>query len=153
MNNTNEKSIRVIGGMALYVKNNINIYKLKIFNYRITVVQQLNNKALTTYIGIYAPTDDNNDETKNNFFAEVNKVIELLINEDKKNKDIIARKPVILGDFIDSIGRNKMKNIHRGYYMCFDVNDNSKRLLKLTMKLNISVINTYYKRRNSSRFT
>uniref|UniRef100_A0A0N5BZD0 Endo/exonuclease/phosphatase domain-containing protein n=1 Tax=Strongyloides papillosus TaxID=174720 RepID=A0A0N5BZD0_STREA len=153
MNKINEKSTGVSGEMAIYVKNNINIYKLKIYNNRIAVVQQLNNKVLTTYIGIYAPTDDNNDETKNKFFAEVNEVIELSINEDKKNKDIIVRKPVILGDFNGYIGRNKMKNIHGGYYMCSEVNDNGTRLLELAMKLNISVINTYYKRRNSSRFS
>lgn len=93
-------------------------------------------------IQAYAPTDIASQEEKNSFYTSLRNTIE------NTHKNII-----LMGDFNSTLGSKETNNNSIGKYTTGKRNDNGTRLLEFAMEERLYIMNTFFKKRFSKKWT
>uniref|UniRef100_A0A0N4ZZQ9 Endo/exonuclease/phosphatase domain-containing protein n=1 Tax=Parastrongyloides trichosuri TaxID=131310 RepID=A0A0N4ZZQ9_PARTI len=142
------KNKGICAGVGAIVKKNVNILNMEIVNERITHISIKTGRYVQNIIGIYAPTEDYPENDIDLFYEELGKVLKRSMKMETKNgKRILKNYPVIIGDWNARVGTVKIKGIHGGHYLHKEISNNGQRLLDFSMEHRLSILNTFYKRK------
>lgn len=140
-----EKSMRARRGVSIAVHKKFrkNVKSWEEIDEQIISMEIVKNGETIVIIGAYAPSDDADANTKDEFY---DKLRDVLINVNH-NKEVC-----ILGDFNARIGR-KENNAIVGRYGEERVNSNGERLMDLCQILDLRIMNGFFQHKEIHKFT
>lgn len=119
--------------------------EFKRINGRISVLRMKNKIANITFINVYAPTEETNEEDKNKFYEEIEKTYEAINKHDTI---------IILGDFNAQIGKEEYLEEIAGKETIHErTNDNGRRLCNMAMECGLFIMSTKYKHKKEHKIT
>ncbi|CAH0552542.1 unnamed protein product [Brassicogethes aeneus] len=102
------------------------------------------NKAITI-INIHAPTEEKDEEIKNEFYERLETIMNNITDGDIK---------IIMGDANAKIGKEDIyRNITGGESKHMKSNDNGERLISLAIEKNMKIMSTHFKRKDIHKGT
>uniref|UniRef100_A0A8D8YBA7 Craniofacial development protein 2 n=3 Tax=Cacopsylla melanoneura TaxID=428564 RepID=A0A8D8YBA7_9HEMI len=103
-------------------------------NERLMLVQVNANPVNVNIIQVYAPTSDYSETEIDNFYAQVNKVVQSIPKKEVR---------IILGDFNAKIGKGRSGN-HVGPHGLGERNDNGDKLCTFAGENDLIIMNTFF---------
>ncbi|XP_060517971.1 uncharacterized protein LOC132696860 [Cylas formicarius] len=136
-----------INGVGFLVNKNIvnNIIEYKSISERVISIDLRVNKRYTCkIIQVYAPTTEHEDEEVEEFYEEINQVL----------NNNTAHYVLMMGDFNAKIGiRSDPQEKGVGAFGSGTRNERGKLLLNYVKENNLHIMNTYFKKKESRRWT
>ena len=106
---------------------------------------QLNRNHRITFISAYAPTLPSSDQSKLEFYAALESILQKIPSSDKV---------ILMGDFNARVGSNsQLWEGALGTHGIGKVNDNGLLLLELCVKHNLSISNTFFQQKDKYKTT
>lgn len=132
-------------GVSIAIRKNLrdNIKKWEEIDEQMITLELRKNGHNIVIIGIYAPSDDADQQIKNEFY---NKLADTIMNT-KKHKELY-----ILGDLNGRTG-TKQQDVVIGKHGERTVNDNGERLRNLCQSLKLKIMNGFFPHRDIHKFT
>lgn len=139
-------SKRMLGvGFLVKKSPNIKVIEWKPINDRLYVIRIEGRVFNTSFICAHAPTEEKDDEVKEQFYD----LLELTYDELPK-----ADVRIVLGDFNAQIGREtEYRRVTGGHSLHEVSNDNGSRLINLASSLNLAVKSTWFPRKDIHKQT
>ncbi|XP_022821436.1 uncharacterized protein LOC111352944 [Spodoptera litura] len=110
---------------------------------RVALLQMQFGRVNISIIQAYAPTERSNDTDIENFYSDL-----------KKAHTLADEKVIVLGDFNAKIGQPKNdEKLVLGQYGLGQRNERGEQLLEYAFEYGLAIINTYFKKRPSRRWT
>ena len=98
-----------------------------------------------TIVQVYAPTDDKDNDTKEEFYAVLQEVIARAQRGDKV---------VVMGDFNARVGNNVLRwSDAMGKHGEEVENDSGRRLLRFCVENDLRIMNTHFEHKKIHKFT
>jgi len=139
------KGSRAKAGVSLLIKKNLskNIKDWKAINERIITVELLIKGYEIVIIGVYAPSNDDAVEAKDDHDENLSHLLDTISNR----KEIL-----LLGDFNGHTG-SKTNDVIVGPHGENDVNDNGERLIDVCQQHSLRIQNGFYKHKDIHKYT
>lgn len=112
------------------------IIEFKKINSRISMLRMKNKIANITIVNIYAPTEESDEEKKNEFYEELEKTCDRINKHDTL---------ILLGDFNGKIGKEEyISNVAGRYTIHEETNDNGHRVCNLAEEMGMYIVSTKF---------
>ncbi|XP_054289682.1 uncharacterized protein LOC129004977 [Macrosteles quadrilineatus] len=134
-------------GVGFAIKKNIQeaLVKCEAVNERLCLIRLRCRFKNMTVINMYAPTEDKQDETKDEFYGQIEEIISDIPSYDIK---------ILLGDANAKVGKEELWGDYAGMESLHNVsNDNGIRLLSLACATNLYISSTSFQHKNIHKET
>ena len=132
-------------GFIIDKETKSNIMDFKPINSRMAYIQINSKPHNITIINVYAPTEDTDEETKDEFYDK----LEETINEIQSQNVLL-----VVGDFNAQIGKEKHNEEVAGKHTIHDItNNNGRRMCNLAANTNMIISSTKYQHKVQHKIT